>query len=46
MRNLHPRPHDHDGHIAWVADLLVWTAIGLFVLLNLVLMWRIATATV
>lgn len=43
------RPHrlSHgSAHDGWLVDLLCWAAVGLIVLLNLVMMWRIATATV
>lgn len=42
------RPHFPHGpaHDEWLAEILIWTAIGVIVLLNLAMMWRIATATV
>lgn len=38
------RLHRGAGHSVWMDILLVWLAIGLVLFLNLILMWRIATA--
>ncbi|HEX3364755.1 hypothetical protein [Phenylobacterium sp.] len=43
------RHHQHHRglpHPPWMEDVLAWLVIGLVVLLNVILMWRIATATV
>lgn len=45
MRPYPRHPHEHP-HPVWVEDVLAWFVIGLVVLLNLFMMWRIATATV
>jgi hypothetical protein len=39
------RFHRAPEHPVWMDILVVWLAIGLVLFLNLILMWRIATAT-
>jgi hypothetical protein len=40
------RPHRDLGHPEWMDYVVAWLVIGLVLLLNLIMMWRIATATV
>jgi hypothetical protein len=45
MQMSHKLPHG-PAPDSWKLELLYWGVIGLIVLLNAVMMWRIATATV
>ena len=42
-----PRRFPHGpAHDDWIVELALWAVVGLIVALNVVMMWRIATATV